>query len=395
MLVKFVVALLVTSTLAACIGDDPELDTDELAVLGGTNEPNYRYPWVVNIPSCRGVLIHPSFVLTAAHCVNGSLQLSVSYSRKDPFTGTVYTDSEVGNAIVHEDFELTTGNGVKNDIAIIVLQHPFVLDRGIQTVALPTLDAALGEVGVIASIQRNDGSDGADPGDAPPLQDGELAVVRGPITDGNTCHPTDASQQFCVQASDAGVCEGDSGSGFVRTIGSSFFDSGRATVVGVTSQTIEANCIDVSYVNRPITLTDVFAYRDWIAEKTGLSLNQLAGDAHIRWGGTASRGTMTIRCENGPTPARRADAPMNVAGVEARLASNWGDQIRAICDLRDQSTARVTGFTLRKTNRVTGAVTTTALGYTASYASYVTASDTTGATVFDFVCKVSPIPIGG
>src|SRR5262245_26928849 len=59
-----------------------------LPVVGGVVEPNYRYPWVVRLGGCGGVLIDPQWALTAAHCVTQGLGVnSVSYSRTDPYTG--------------------------------------------------------------------------------------------------------------------------------------------------------------------------------------------------------------------------------------------------------------------------------------------------------------------
>src|SRR5215217_4080175 len=58
------------------------------SVVGGIAEPNYKYPWVVRMNGCSGVLIDAQWVLTAAHCVTPRIGFgSVTYRRTDPQTG--------------------------------------------------------------------------------------------------------------------------------------------------------------------------------------------------------------------------------------------------------------------------------------------------------------------
>src|SRR5262245_39379400 len=74
------------------------------AVISGTSEPDYKYPWVVFIggTKCKGVLIHPQSVLTAAHCVPSPVpgQYLPLYTRTDPHSSTLHKDLRISEQVI-------------------------------------------------------------------------------------------------------------------------------------------------------------------------------------------------------------------------------------------------------------------------------------------------------
>ncbi|NWU97385.1 PROC protein, partial [Upupa epops] len=99
-------------------------------------------PWQVMLQSskgrfmCGGVLIHPSWVLTAAHCVDGEEGLKVRLGKYHRFRAesdeqTVWVDKYVS----HENYTKDTSD---NDIAMLRLAEPVMYSKYVLPICLPT-----------------------------------------------------------------------------------------------------------------------------------------------------------------------------------------------------------------------------------------------------------------
>lgn len=284
------------------------------SVVGGIIEPDYKYPWMVRMNGCGGVLIDPQWVLTAAHCVTPRIGFNgVVYKRTDPQTGMERTES-IGpdlksgppnnpGVFIHPGYDPAKDHA--NDIALIKLARPFSIYPLIQTVGLPRYFRSAGIVGNLANFAHNK-----------TLPAGQLAVFRAPIPAG------DYAPKFLVtaKAANASLCPGDSGSGFVTV------EYGRATVRGVASM---GNTTDCMTANGEAVFTDVFAHRGWILQTMGKNDAVLAGNTRVRSSGLFARGYMGIQC---PASASRY-GPLNVAGAEEGINCSVGQEQIVSCAL--------------------------------------------------------------
>jgi hypothetical protein len=299
------------------------------------SELQRAHPWAVHISgtgglSCRGVLIHPRWVLTAGHCI-GPYAGQVSYSRTDPATGVVTTASRSFDVtgpkrgmFLHPEYVFDSGFGQPlHDIALIKLATPFDINADVQTAALPRFPSNPGRTGAIVTANH-----------AGPPPTGYATVVKAPTLGPTQC--TTPSGFLCISPPANSMCEGDSGSGYVQTL------YGRATAVGVASNISGGGGCNAAGAHAQ--LTDVHAHLGWILQTMAMSKEQVAGQVRLRRSGWSSTGTMSLLCMKPGSPL--VSVPMNVPGGEIGVDCDGGYATRVFCHPQGAD-LRLAGFSVR------------------------------------------------
>eukprot|EP00727_Mastigamoeba_balamuthi_P004821 m51a1_g14337 hypothetical protein (1356) ;mRNA; r:151650-157768 len=261
------IAALIATAVAAAALDTPQA---QRVVNGNPVVSAAKYPWMTSllftspnageaISMCGGALIAPTWVLTAAHCVDpGKTKLAQLYPRGNvvvvgSLTPTTEKDvskmSTVLRALTHPDFDLDI---MHNDVALLKLTRPITgaTLAKIAPAGYADLSAGTKVWGMGWGLLYEDG-----------VQPTSMMEVKLPIVSREDCRrlnndPKILNSTLCTMYHEGGrdTCQGDSGGPLVHVE-----EDGTMVQVGVTSY--GTGC---ARIGSPGVYTRVSEFRQWI-----------------------------------------------------------------------------------------------------------------------------------
>ncbi|XP_044317371.1 kallikrein-4-like [Drosophila rhopaloa] len=187
----------------------------EKRVTSGTNARPGTTPWIAAISNRTnffggGTLVHPRFVLTAAHCIENNKQLLVSLGMYDMTCPEEMCPEikiyEVKKAIPHPRYNDITN---ENDIAILKLSVEVVYNEYIRSICIVTGDGL--KTSSIVNFSAYGWGATENLNLSPILQTINLSHTP------QSCLTVYNESQICAGAERGDTCNGDSGGPLVAT----------------------------------------------------------------------------------------------------------------------------------------------------------------------------------
>ncbi len=244
-------------------------------IVGGQPADQGEYPWQAMLLNkegrfaCAGVLIQPTWILTAGHCVasNGITDVVLGAYQRTESSESSRQTIPVAQIVHHADYNNDT---LENDIALIQLSQPATLNNNVGLIAIVTpTDRALISAGTMAVVTGwGTTSEGG-------TMAAELQEVAMPIVSRGGCvqaYGTALSLNlFCAGVSSGGKdsCQGDSGGPLIVPDGGS--DQGWK-VAGIVSS--GNGCARVGYYG---LYTKIINFHAWVVQQIAAANTDLPG----------------------------------------------------------------------------------------------------------------------
>ncbi len=248
-LLAFICSLSALGSLIALISPGAQAAPPLIAprIIGGTPTTINVVPWQVLLVAggklCGGSIISSTWILTAAHCVNGinPSQVAVYSGISNNSQRASVAPIAAASIAVHPGFAPTS---YSNDIALISLSAPIVTGPNAQVVALPIAQdpATWPPVGSEATVSGWGVTSFNAPSTSDQLLKATVQVLAPPAAAcGEYGKGFDSLLSLCagVQAGGVDTCQGDSGGPLVVNVG------GVPLLAGVTSVGFE--CARANY----------------------------------------------------------------------------------------------------------------------------------------------------
>lgn len=129
---------------------ETDQQTFEPTVVGGQDADEGEYPWMVLLSNgCGGSLIHPNWVLTAAHCLDdGITTIGLTFGEHDRYTNSGHEQSRTSSSFkLHEMYNDSTS---ENDVALIYVSPAVELNEYVWPIELVVAGSHLETEGTIA-----------------------------------------------------------------------------------------------------------------------------------------------------------------------------------------------------------------------------------------------------